>query len=378
MRVCFLVSEFFKWGAYGGYGTITRSVAEGLAERGHEVFALVPRRTEEAKREQRDIELIAGVTVVALPHSYWRRWRQSELYRISDADVYVSTDARFDSWMAMRRNPEARHCIWLIDPMRFEEFWMLHADSRTTGLPNRRVIARPIFETLAWFGRSAVRRADALTSQTRRWSDDGAEFYGVDREVVFAPNPIELPDRPIAKASQPLVLFLGRFDRQKQPETFFELARRFPEYQFVAAGQASDPERDQDLRRRYGSIENLQLPGLVTGADKDGLLRRAWVLCNTSLREGLPRSIQEGLSYGCALLAAVNPDGLVSRFGVHTPSREFDEGLEHLVTDGRWQSLGEAGRTAIHESNERSRALDRHEAIYRAVADGRDPLEVFA
>lgn len=378
MRVCFVVSEYFEWGAYGGYGTITRSVAEGLAERGHEIFALVPRRTEQAKREQRDIELIAGVTVVALPHSYLHRWRQPDLYRIPDADVYVSTDARFDSWMAMRRNPEARHCIWLIDPMRFEEFWMLHADSHTTGLPDRRVIARPIFEALAWFGRSAVRGADALMSQTRRWSNDGAHFYGVDREVVFAPNPIELPDLPIAKASEPLILFLGRFDRQKQPESFFELARRFPDYQFVAAGRASDPERDQELRRRYGSIENLQLPGLVTGADKDDLLRRAWVLCNTSLREGLPRSIQEGLSYGCALLAAVNPDELVSRFGVHSPDREFDQGLAHLVEGGRWESLGEAGRSAMDASNERSRALDRHEAIYRAVAAGRDLREVVA
>ena len=54
MRLCYVVSEYFKWGQFGGYGTIARAVAEGLVQRGHEVFALVPKRSEEAKRSQRD------------------------------------------------------------------------------------------------------------------------------------------------------------------------------------------------------------------------------------------------------------------------------------------------------------------------------------
>lgn len=372
MRVCFIVSEYFEWGAYGGYGTITRSVAEGLVERGHEVFALVPRRTEVAKREQRDIELIAGVTVVAIPHSYPRRWIERLRYKIPCADLYVSTDPRFDSWMAMHVNPRAKHCIWLIDPMRFDEFWSLHADSHTTGSPDSRIAARAIFETLAWFGRRAVHRADAVISQTERLAREGARFFRTDHDVIFAPNPVALPDPPVEKDDHPLILFLGRFDRQKQPEVFFELARELPECEFVAAGRASDPELDRDLRRRYGAIENLQLPGLVTGPTKDELLRRTWILCNTSLREGLPRSIQEGLSYGTALLARVDPDRLVTRFGSHVPDGDFQSGLRHLLEDRRWEELGRAGRQHVANTYERKRVLDIHEAIYQAVVDSRD------
>ena len=367
MRICYIVSEYFRWGQYGGYGTITRAVAEGLARRGHEVSALVTRRSEQAKREQPDQESVEGVSVLAVPHSYVERWRRRSIYRRPRADLYVSIDARFDSWMALRQNPEARHCIWLIDPMTFDEFWELHAD--TEGGPGK-LASRVIFNGLQWFGRRAARRADVLVSQTRRWTEEGAAFYGAAGPARFAPNAVELPDGPITKAERPLVLFLGRFDRQKQPEAYFELAAAMPELDFVAAGAATDPERDRELRERWAGVPNLELPGVVTGAEKDALLRRAWILCNTSLREGLPMSVQEALSYGCAILAAVDPDELVSRFGYHAGDREFERGLRALLDGQRWRELGRAGREHVEATNATERALDIHEAIYRELIEG--------
>lgn len=366
MRVCFIVSEYFRWGQFGGYGTITRAVAEGLARRGHEVSALVTRRSPQAKREQRDVESIDGVNVIAVPHSYLQRWLRRGLYRLPQAELYVSIDARFDSWMARRQNPRARHCIWLIDPMSFDEFWNLHADDGGPG----KLISRLVFETLQAFGRRAARRADALLSQTRRMVREGAAFYGAAGPVRFAPNAIPVPEAPIAKARRPLILFLGRFDRQKQPEEFFRLAASRPDLRFVAAGAATDPARDRELRRRYGGLANLELPGVVTGERKDRLLRRAWILCNTSLREGLPMSFQEALAYGCALLAAVDPDELVSRFGYHAGDRAFERGLDQLLEAGRWRKLGEAGREHVLETYSTERALDAHETIYREILAG--------
>ena len=367
MRVCYIVSEYFRWGQFGGYGTITRAVAEGLVRRGHEVFALVTRRGEQAKREQRDLEIVEGVSVVAVPHSYVERWRRRSIYRQPAADLYISIDARFDSWMALRENPGARHCIWLIDPMTFDEFWELHAD--TGGGPGK-LASRVIFNGLQWFGRRAARGADALLSQTRRWVGEGAAFYGAAGPVRFAPNAVEVPEGPITKAERPLVLFLGRFDRQKQPEEFFRLAAATPEIDFVAAGAATEPGRDRKLRERYGGAANLELPGVVTGADKDALLRRAWILCNTSLREGLPMSFQEALAYGCAILAAVNPDELVSRFGYHAEDRRFERGLRELLEEERWRALGAAGREHVVVTNATERALDAHEKIYRELIRG--------
>ena len=44
MRVCFVVSEFFAWGKYGGFGSMARMLGKALLQRGVHVSAVVPRR----------------------------------------------------------------------------------------------------------------------------------------------------------------------------------------------------------------------------------------------------------------------------------------------------------------------------------------------
>jgi glycosyltransferase involved in cell wall biosynthesis len=368
MRICYIVSEYFEWGQYGGYGAIARSVAEGLARRGHEVFALVNKKTEEARREQRDVEVVEGVTVVGLPQSYVQRLRRRELYRRPGADLYVSVDARFDSWMAMRMNPQARHAIWFVDPMSFETFWELHNEDPRGASFFEKLRTRLIFQGLQVFSRRAVQRADCLLSQPQCMSDAALAVYPTSREIRFAPNPVELPTGPTEKAQRPLVLFLGRFDWQKQPELFLALAREMPEVDFVAAGAASDPSSDAALRARYAGFPNLELPGVVTGAEKDALLRRTWILCNTSLREGLPRSFQEALSYRCAIVAAVDPDRIVSRFGAVVSDGDFAGALRRMLANDAWRALGEAGRAHIAATHGSGHALDIHESLYNELA----------
>ncbi|MEE9609064.1 MAG: glycosyltransferase family 4 protein [Myxococcota bacterium] len=367
MRICYIVADYFKWGQFGGYGVITRALAEGLVERGHEVSALVPKRTEQAKREQRDVERVEGVRVFGLPHSYAQRLRRRDIYRRPEADLYVSVDARFDSWLAMRMNPRARHCIWFIDVMDFETFWNQHNEDPAGAGPLAKLRTRAILTGLQRFARRAARRADAVFSQPHELPAYARAFYGPDAAVRFAPNPVAVPSGEIVKSERPLVLFLARFDWQKQPETFFALAERFPDVEFVAAGAAADRARDADLRSRFPRVANLTLPGVVVGAEKDALLRRAWILCNTSLREGLPRSFQEAMAYRCALVAAVDPDRVVSRFGYHAAGRDFAAGLRTLFDGERWRELGRAGQEYIRANYERERALDVHEALYRQV-----------
>jgi len=367
MRICYIVSEYFAWGQYGGYGTITRALADGLAARGHEVSALVPKKTPEAVREQKDVERVGDVTVVGLPHSYAKRLLRRDLYRLPRAELYVSIDARFDSWLAMQANPRAKHAIWLVDPMPFADYWERHRGDPTSARAGERWATRLVFETLRSFGRRAVKRADAIWSQPEQLPESARRVLALERPVRFAPNPLELPPGPLEKSERPLVLFLGRFDWQKQPESFFALAERFPEVRFVAAGAASDPELDERLRERQRGIPNLELPGVVTGDAKDALLRGAWVLCNTSLREGLPRSLQEALAYGCALVAAVDPDRLVSRFGVRAGDRDFERALRRLLEGDAWRARGAAGREHVRLTCETGRALDVHEALYREL-----------
>lgn len=366
MKVCFVVSEIFAWGSYGGYGTITRTLAESLADAGHQVSALVPKRTPEAKAHQADVENLDPLVVYALPHSYWQRLLKKALYRKPEADIYVSVDPRFDSWRSAALNRDAKHVVWFIDPMNFAEYWEHHVERPQQTSAMAKVWGWTVFSGLRFFGRLAVQRADLLCSQREDLAAVRA-FPGVGhRPVLDAPNPVMLPSGPIEKSSRPTVLFLGRFDRQKQPEVFFELARSLPDVRFVAAGAASSPSRDASLRSKYGNIANLEMPGIVTGSKKDGLLREAWLLCNTSLREGLPRSFQEALSYECAVVSRHDPDGLVGRFG-RVVEDSFEVAVASLLADGSWRERGRLGRAHVQKRYDPKTVAEVHIDLYSAL-----------
>lgn len=359
MKICFIVSEIFAWGSYGGYGTITRSLADAIASAGHEVSALVPKRTEVAKLQQRDVEVLGNLTIYAVPHSYIERIIRPAIYGRPGADVYISIDPRFDSFMAEVANPRARHIIWFIDPMKFQDYWRHHVDRESASSMLAQAKAALIFYGLRAFAWLAVRRADMLMAQREDLAPIRA-FPGVGtRTIMDAPNTIEVPAGPIVKSETPTVLFLGRFDRQKQPELFFRLAQEIPRIRFVAAGSSTSESRDRELRELYGGVENLELVGVVTGEEKERLLRESWILCNTSLREGLPRAFLEALGHGCALVSRVDPDGLVSRFG-RVVQGSFKDAVDELVRSGEWRELGEQGRKHVQARHGVEVALNRH------------------
>jgi hypothetical protein len=56
--ICILTSQYFDWGIYGGFGSMSRKLAESLARAGYRVSVIVPGR-----RGQRPLETIEGVHI---------------------------------------------------------------------------------------------------------------------------------------------------------------------------------------------------------------------------------------------------------------------------------------------------------------------------
>ena len=54
MKVCFVASQLFAWGKYGGFGSLTRTLGREMAKRGVEVSAVVPRRSGQHSVEDLD------------------------------------------------------------------------------------------------------------------------------------------------------------------------------------------------------------------------------------------------------------------------------------------------------------------------------------
>lgn len=184
--------------------------------------------------------------------------------------------------------------------------------------------------------------------------------YGVTpTEVRLLPNIIDMDPGEIVKSKKPSVIFLARLDPYKRPWLFAELARHFPEVDFIFLGQphfsGEGAWEPKDLPA------NVQLKGHVEGAEKVKILADAWVLVNTSIHEGLAVSFQEALRCETPLLSCVNPEDVVSRFGIYVGRFDgdgmesipkFKEGLQRLLKEQAFRvNLGKLGRDWVKKTH---------------------------
>jgi glycosyltransferase involved in cell wall biosynthesis len=259
--------------------------------------------------------------------------------------------------------PDRRHVVTFRDPKEFEDWWL---ELTNPSQSKAQVLLNWLYED-SLLVRSAIRRADGLYSAAPSVNEKLRRKYGFAQDPGLLATAVDL-NRNVVKADVPTVCFIGRLDRRKRPQLFFELARRFPHVRFLAAGRSNDPAWETELRTRYGNTPNLELLGFVDqfeSARLQSILSQSWILVNTSVREGLPTSFLEALANRCALLSSVDPGGVTQRFGYHVRDENFAAGLAALLENDTWRERGAAGWEYVRESFEIESVIDRHLQVYR-------------
>ncbi len=116
MRVCLVLSEFFAWGKYGGFGSMARSLGNGLKQRGVEVWEIAPLRRGQRKREPID-----GITVLGYPGSRvltteaWRVLQPGGILSIASPDYlhwkedFYNCDYSHNNVTTVRRTLQLLH-----------------------------------------------------------------------------------------------------------------------------------------------------------------------------------------------------------------------------------------------------------------------------
>jgi glycogen synthase len=69
LRVCYVSPEYFGLGVHGGFGYVTKTLSEGLAHRGFDVYVVTPRRKGQAPAES-----VNGVKVLSYDPCTWLPW----------------------------------------------------------------------------------------------------------------------------------------------------------------------------------------------------------------------------------------------------------------------------------------------------------------
>ncbi len=367
LRVCFVSPEYFGLGVHGGFGYVTKTLSEGLADRGFDVCVVTPRRN-----GQGAVETVNGVKVLSykpytgLPGpagTLASRRSYVDLIREVDADVYHSQAVSLNTYVAQRAAPDKRHLITFQDPYDEREWARIaEVEPRYRGLMHD---ARVKLEKRVLS--SACSHADALYTQAWFLAEKARRYFGFKELPGLLPNPVPIPETPRGKNPRPTACFLARWDPQKRVELFFKLALEHPEVNFIAMGRSHDEARDRDLRDRYGGVPNLQLTGFVSEEEKSRILGESWVLVNTSVREALPVSFLEALAHGTPIISGENPDGLTEDYGYLAEDGDYSAALDRLLADEERVERGYRGRRYVEEIHEAGKAVDRHVKIYESL-----------
>jgi glycosyltransferase involved in cell wall biosynthesis len=361
LRLCILTGQYFGWGIYGGFGSMSRALAEGLAAAGHSVCVIVPRR-----QDQKPLETINGVEVRSFPPTDLKAAR--ELIRNCSADIFHSQDPTVLTWLAQRIHPRRVHLVTCRDPRNLADWFV---EFRYATWKRRLMTPMNYLTESGPLVRHAVRNAQGVFVPAFFLRHKVQKMFGLAEPAGFLPNLIDVPPVCPGKPPVPTFTFLARWDKRKRPWLFLDLARKFPEYRFVAVGQGSasaEAEFDRALRARYSGIPNLELPGLVNRFQQPETMRRilseTWALVSTSAREGLPLTFLEAAAYGCSIVSAVDPDGFADRFGVRVEQDDFAGAIRSLLGQNP-QEKGRAARAYVMEQYEKQRALQKHIELYR-------------
>lgn len=363
MKVCFISNQIAAWGKIGGFGTATRAIGSGLADRGVEVMAVLPRR---ARAGQQTIEQLDGITVYGT--SPWTTTASGRIFRELNADIYHSQEPTIASYLAQRSVPNAIHIVTCRDPRSLGDHLI---ELRYTNY-KRRLMA-PItwyYEASPWV-KAAVQRAAAVLTPAPSCLDEKIRgLYGKTIQPIFVPSPVDIPQSPPNKSAKPMALFVGRWDHRKRIERFFELARQFPQVCFVAVGRAHDSRYDRQLRQTYQDMPNVEMPGYVSRFGCPSVYdyyAAAWIIVNTSAREGLPYTFVEAMAWGCAILSCINPDAFAERFGYYVTDGDFEKGLGWLLENQSWRRLGAAGARYVAEIFNTENSIRRHLQLYKRM-----------
>ncbi len=361
MRICFITSEVFV-SRHGGFGKLVRVVGRELTKRGFDVYAITW-----AEPSMKKFKEINGIKVLSYPYTYTSRSilrhvidysKVIPLIKQVNADVYISIDCMVETYIAQKIMPDRKHVIWVQDPFDWEDYKLLRSID-----PNYR-ISRPKFWITTKLYERAYKRADLVLTQAKCYIPKIAKLYHVNPDkVIYMPNPVEhIPNESsIRKSKKPMVCFLGRMDPQKRYWLFFELAKNFPDIEFVAIGKPN-PLYEKLYRRivvKYQGCRNLKIAGFVSEEEKSEILSRSWILCLPSIREGLPIAFLEALAHKCTLLSTTNPDNIVEKFGYHTRSEGLSKGLKRLLENDEWRIKGELGYKYVVEVHSLDKVMEK-------------------
>lgn len=225
-----------------------------------------------------------------------------------------------------------------------------------------------------------------VSESTRRYTAQHARMP--QDKLAVVPNGIDLarfddvPDTPTdwgLDAPGPVIAWVGRLDKQKDPFTFLcaagRVLRRFPDATFAMAGDGPLREEVEARIEEMGLGERVTLLGRID--DVRPLLKRSSLLALSSVWEGMPNVVLEAMASARPVVSTAvgGAPELVEEgeTGFLAPPRHacaLADGMARLLGDpDRASAMGRAGRERVEHSFTIDRTVAAWEALYDRLFD---------
>lgn len=377
IRVGIISNEFLdpELGRMGGFGWAASRAAEVLNRKSAGRFEAVF-LSGELNRRNSSVNETNGTKLILNTGKWYRDIFPLSRERI---DILLSIDYRPSYNAVINALPRTPLIVWVRDPKTPDDYKILDTlrvpgkeDVIPAGLPVIRSGILAKYVNGPWF----LRRRVFLANKMPHIAAKNAATYNLPASELVLPNPDVLDYDKFSsrtKSSHPKVVFLGRFDPIKRPWIYLELARKFPDTEFVMMGKnhfsGAGNWKPEDIP------ENVVLTGHLSGHEKYNMLSSAWVLVNTSIHEESPVSVFEAFALRTPVISFGDWGGLISRFGISVgPATgtgldklpQLVDALQALLADHTYRNqLGEQARDWVRNEQNDQRFLEAFESICR-------------
>lgn len=178
--------------------------------------------------------------------------------------------------------------------------------------------------------------ADKIICQTKEQQSQLSRSLKNKSLVV----PSGFPIKTIAKTTKKGVLWVARAENWKNPEMFINLAKKFPNQEFImiCPPAESDPDYFKIIKLKAQKVSNLIFIEKVSFNKIDSYFKKAKVFVSTSLTEGFPNTfIQAGKNMTPIISFKVNPDKIIAKhqLGFYAKGKEdlLSTSLKKILTN---------------------------------------------
>ncbi|MFV0416528.1 MAG: glycosyltransferase family 4 protein [Chthoniobacterales bacterium] len=308
MKILVLCYEYPPVG--GGGGRVAKQIAEGLAERGHEIKVLTGGVSSLPKKE-----IQSGIEIRRV-----RAFRRTmDTCSVPEMGLWVACSAAPALRLIRAWKPDVLHIHFAVPTGALALFLHMitgvpylmttHLGDVPGGVPEQ---TDGLFRWIKPFTIPIWKKAGAISAVSSHVAKLGTEAYGVKPRIllngVFFDEKITQHCPARSSPAEPLrALFVGRLSTQKNPLLAVEALAKTQNIHLDIIGDGPLREQAEALTQKLGLAERIHFHGWQSAEAVQKFLGQSDVFFLCSLHEGLPVAALEALALGLPLVSTDIP-----------------------------------------------------------------------